>query len=43
MVEGVIEQNMVMMSYGTDNVVSVYNLAGYVHYVYDASAVVLSD
>ena len=31
------------MKYGANTTARVYNLAGYVHYVYDASAVVLAD
>lgn len=43
MVEGPPNQNMVIMKYGANTTARVYNLAGYVHYVYDASAVVLAD
>jgi len=43
MVEGQITQNMVVMKYGPNATAQVYNYAGKVHYVYDASAVVLAD
>jgi hypothetical protein len=35
--------NMTIMKYGPSATVRVYNFAGNVHYVYDASAVILSD
>jgi hypothetical protein len=43
MVEGPPVPNMAVMKYGADNTVNVYNLAGYAHYLFDASAVVLAD
>jgi hypothetical protein len=45
MVEGPPVPNMVIMKYGSSATleVSVYNYGGFVHYVYDASAVVLKD
>jgi hypothetical protein len=45
MVENQIVPNMVILKYGSTPSleVSVYNFAGYVHYVFDASAVVLRD
>jgi len=43
MIEGPPTQNMVIMKYSATTTARVYNLAGYVHYVYDASAVVLTD
>jgi hypothetical protein len=42
-VEGPPIPNMAVLKYGANNTVRVYNLAGYAHYVFDASAVVLSD
>jgi hypothetical protein len=42
-VEGPPIPNMAVLTYGTNNTVRVYNLAGYAHYVFDASAVVLAD
>ena len=42
-VEGPPIPNMAVLTYGANNTVSVYNLAGYAHYIFDASAVVLSD
>jgi hypothetical protein len=42
-VEGPPIPNMAVLTYGTSNTVRVYNLAGYAHYLFDASAVVLSD
>jgi len=35
--------NMAVLKYGTNNTVRVYNLAGFAHYLFDASAVVLND
>jgi len=35
--------NMAVLKYGANNTVRVYNLAGYAHYLFDASAVVLAD
>ena len=43
MVEGPPVPNMAVLKYGADNTVRVYNLAGYAHYLFDASAVVLAD
>ena len=34
---------MAVLKYGADNTVRVYNFAGYAHYLFDASAVVLAD
>ncbi|MEO8267831.1 MAG: hypothetical protein ABI706_20195 [Ilumatobacteraceae bacterium] len=34
--------NMAILKYGTDATVRMYNLAGYEHYIFDASAVVLA-
>jgi hypothetical protein len=42
-VEGPPIPNMAVLKYGANNTVRVYNLAGYAQYVFDASAVVLSD
>ena len=42
-VEGPPVPNMAVLKYGADNTVRVYNLAGYAHYLFDASAVVLAD
>lgn len=42
-VEGPPIPNMAVLKYGTNNTVRVYNLAGYAHYLFDASAVVLAD
>ncbi len=42
-VEGPPIPNMAVLKYGTNNTVRVYNLAGYEHYLFDASAVVLAD
>jgi hypothetical protein len=42
-VEGPPIPNMAVLTYGADNTVSVYNLAGYAHYLFDASAVVLAN
>lgn len=42
-VEGQITPNMVIMKYGAATTVRVYNFAGYTHYIYDASAVILAD
>jgi len=35
--------NMAVLPYGANNTVRIYNLAGYAHYLFDASAVVLAD
>ncbi len=35
--------NMAVLKYGTDNTVNVYNLFGFAHYLFDASAVVLAN
>ncbi|MEP7203529.1 MAG: hypothetical protein ABI894_13015 [Ilumatobacteraceae bacterium] len=35
--------NMAILPYGTDNTVRVYNLFGFAHYLFDASAVVLAN
>lgn len=35
--------NMAILKYGTDATVRMYNLAGYEHYLFDASAVILAD
>ena len=43
MIEGAPVPNMVIMKYSAATTVRVYNYAGYNHYVYDASAVILSD
>ncbi len=43
MAEGAPVPNMVIMKYSAATTVQVYNLSGFVHYVYDASAVILSD
>jgi hypothetical protein len=43
MVEGPPVPNMAVLKYGAANTVRVYNLAGYAHYLFDASAVVLAD
>jgi hypothetical protein len=42
-VEGPPIPNMAVLTYGANNTVSVYNLGGLVHYLFDASAVVLAD
>ena len=42
-VEGPAIPNMAVLKYGANNTVRVYNLAGYTHYLFDASAVILSD
>jgi len=42
-VEGPPIPNMAVLTYGANNTVAVYNLAGYAHYLFDASAVVLAD
>jgi hypothetical protein len=42
-VEGPPVPNMAILKYGTQNTVRVYNLAGYAHYLFDASAVVLDN
>ncbi|MCX6519215.1 MAG: hypothetical protein NTZ21_00970 [Actinobacteria bacterium] len=43
MVEGAPVPNLAIMKYGTASTVRVFNLAGFNHYLYDASAVVLAD
>ena len=43
MTEGPPTPNMVIMKYSASTTVRVYNYAGDNHYVYDASAVILSD
>ena len=35
--------NMAVLKYGANNTVRVYNLAGYAHYLFDASAVVFAN
>jgi hypothetical protein len=35
--------NMAVLKYGPDNTVRVYNLFGFAHYLFDASAVVLAN
>lgn len=42
-VEGPPVPNMAVLTYGANNTVNFYNLAGYQDYLFDASAVVLSD
>ena len=42
-VEGPPIPNMAVLKYGASNTLRVYNLAGYAHYLFDASAVVLAD
>ncbi|MBK5331473.1 MAG: hypothetical protein JJD93_05845 [Ilumatobacteraceae bacterium] len=42
-VEGPPIPNMAVLKYGASNTMRVYNLAGYAHYLFDASAVVLAD
>ena len=42
-VEGPPIPNMAVLKYGANNTVRVYNLAGYEHYLFDASAVILAD
>lgn len=41
--EGPAIPNMAILMYGTDATVTVYNLFGYAHYLFDASAVVMND
>jgi hypothetical protein len=43
MVEGAPVPNLAILKYGTSSTVRVFNLAGFNHYLYDASAVVLAD
>jgi hypothetical protein len=43
MVEGAPVPNLAIMKYSAATTVRVFNLAGYNHYLYDASAVVLAD
>jgi hypothetical protein len=42
-IEGPPVPNMAVFKYGTSAAVRVYNNAGYTHYIFDASAVILSD
>ncbi len=42
-VEGPPVPNMAVLTYGASDTLRVYNLAGYAHYLFDASAVVLAD
>ncbi|MEK7423961.1 MAG: hypothetical protein AAB131_09000, partial [Actinomycetota bacterium] len=42
-VEGAPVPNLAIMKYSATTTVRVFNLAGYNHYLYDASAVVLAD
>jgi hypothetical protein len=42
-VEGPPIPNMAVLTYGTNNTVTFYNLAGNSHYIFDASAVILAD
>ncbi len=42
-VEGPPIPNMAVLTYGASDTVTVYNLAGYAHYIFDASAVILAD
>lgn len=41
--EGTPVPNLAIMKYGANSTVRVFNLSGFTHYLYDASAVVLSD
>ena len=41
--EGTPVPNLAIMMYGANSTVRVFNLSGFTHYLYDASAVVLSD
>ena len=41
--EGSPVPNLAIMKYGDNATVRVFNLTGFAHYLYDASAVVLSD
>ncbi len=41
--EGPAIPNMAILKYGTDATVRVYNLFGYAHYLFDASAVIMAD
>ena len=43
MIEGAPVPNLAIMKYGANATVRVFNQAGYQHYLYDASAVVLAD
>jgi hypothetical protein len=43
MVEGAPVPNLAILKYSATTTVRVFNLAGYNHYLYDASAVVLAD
>jgi hypothetical protein len=43
MVEGAPVPNLAIFKYGASSTVRVFNLAGFTHYLYDASAVVLAD
>ena len=42
-IEGPPVPNMAVLKYGTDATVRVYNNAGYTHYLFDASAVILAN
>jgi hypothetical protein len=42
-VEGSPVPNLAIMKYGPNSTVRVFNLSGFQHYLYDASAVVLAD
>jgi hypothetical protein len=42
-IEGPAVPNMAVLKYGPDATERVYNNAGYTHYIFDASAVILSD
>ena len=42
-VEGAVVPNLAVLTYGTNYTVKAYNLSGYAHYVFDASAVILAD
>jgi hypothetical protein len=41
--EGVVVPNLAVLTYGTNYTVKAYNLSGYAHYLFDASAVILAD
>ena len=42
-VEGAVVPNLAVLTYGTNYTVKAYNLSGYAHYLFDASAVILAD
>jgi len=42
-VEGSAVPNLAVLTYGNPNTVSIYNAAGYAHYLFDASAVILAN